>query len=83
MLSIQTRGGTMAKTRDEIDSILDELERELPELLKDADDQDDFWLAFVGLSDAIEDDAAPADLQYVRGRIDRMLAGPGQTPPKG
>lgn len=67
----------MAKTREELDSILDELERELPGLLKDSDDQDDFWMAFAALSDAIEDDAVPADLDYVRSRIDGMLGAHG------
>ena len=64
----------MAKTRAELDTILDELERELPMLLKDTADQDDFWMAFVGLSDAIEGNTGPEDMDYVRGRIDRILA---------
>ena len=49
----------MAMTRSEIDSILDELERELPLLMKDSEDPDDFWMAFAALSDAIEDGADP------------------------
>ena len=64
----------MAKTRNELDSILDELEQELKALVKEDADQDDFWMALVALSDAIEDDTAPEDLDYVRGRIDYILA---------
>lgn len=64
----------MAITRSELDTILDELEEELPELRKDAEDDEDFLMAFAALSDAIEDKADPEDLPYVRERIDRMLA---------
>lgn len=64
----------MAKTRNELDSILDELEQELKALVKEDADQDDFWMALVALSDAIEDDTAPEDMDYVRGRIDYILA---------
>jgi hypothetical protein len=64
----------MGITRSELESILDELEEELPKLQKDAEDDDDFLMAFAALSDAIEDKADPEDLPYVRERIDRMLA---------
>ncbi len=72
----------MAKTRVELDSILDELEAELPGLMKDTEDQDDFFMAFAGLSDAIEDDASPDDLEYVRKRIGSMLGSSGLIPPR-
>ena len=61
-------------TRSELDSILDELERELPLLMQDTDDPEDFLMAFTALSDAIEDTVDPEDLPYVRKRIDGMLA---------
>lgn len=64
----------MAKTRTEIDAILDELERELDLLRKEDADQDDFWMALMGLSDAIEAETAPEDLDYVRKRFDFILA---------
>lgn len=72
----------MAKSRSELDSILDELQSELPMLLKDTEDQDDFWMAFTGLSDAIEDGTGPDDLEYVRTRINSMLGASGLIPPK-
>lgn len=74
MLCTSTHGWDMAKTRNELDSILDELEQELKVLVKEDADQDDFWMALVALSDAIEDDTAPEDMDYVRGRIDYILA---------
>lgn len=64
----------VARNRSELDSILDELERELPMLLQDTDDQEDFLMAFAALSDAIEDNTDPEDLPYVRQRIDQMLS---------
>jgi hypothetical protein len=64
------------------DSILDELERELPLLMKDSEDPDDFWMAFAALSDAIEDGADPDDLSYVRERVDSMLKSRGVAPPR-
>jgi len=64
----------VGKNRSELDSILDELEQELPVLLKDTEDQEDFLMAFTALSDAIEDSVDPEDLPYVRKRIDEMLA---------
>lgn len=63
----------MVRTRSELDSILDELELELPGLLKDTQDQEDFLMAFTALSDAIEDSVEKDDLPYVRQRIDEML----------
>ncbi|MBS0462270.1 MAG: hypothetical protein JSS41_07330 [Proteobacteria bacterium] len=70
----------MSKSRSELDSILDELEQELPTLLKDTEDQEDFLMAFTALSDAIEDSVDPEDLPYVRQRIDAMLAKHGVRP---
>ena len=64
----------MAIIRSELDTILDELEAELPDLRKDAEDDEDFMLAFAALAEAIEDKADPEDLPYVRERIDRMLS---------
>lgn len=70
----------MARNRSELDSILDELEKELPALLKDTEDEEDFLMAFAALSDAIEDSVDPEDLPYVRQRIDAMLSKHGVHP---
>ena len=71
----------MVKTRSELETILDELESELPVLLEDTEDQDDFWMAFTALADAIEDGAGPNDLEYVRERINSMLSSSGLIAP--
>ena len=76
------QGAIMAKSRSELDTILDELEAELPILSKDTEDQDDFWMAFTGLSDSIEDSAGPEDLDYVRQRINSMLNASGLIVPR-
>jgi hypothetical protein len=73
----------VAKNRSELDSILDELERELPALLKDTEDEEDFLMAFAALSEAIEDSVDPEDLPYVRKRIDDMLGKHGVHPSGG
>ena len=72
----------MAKSRSELNTILDELQTELPILLNDTEDQDDFWMAFTGLSDAIEDSAGPDDLDYVRQRVNSMLNASGLIVPR-
>ena len=72
----------MAMTLSEIDSILDELESELPALMKDTVDPDDFWMAFAALVEALEDGVGKEDLPYVRQRIDKMLASRGLSPGK-
>jgi hypothetical protein len=77
----RNQGAIVAKSRSELDTILDELAAELPMLLKDTEDQDDFWMAFTGLSAAIEDSAHPDDLDYVRQRINSMLNASGVIPP--
>jgi len=67
----------MTMTRSEIDTILKELEQELPMLLEENEDPEDFWMAFAAMSEAIEDGTDPEDLPYVRMRIDGMLAAHG------
>ncbi len=70
----------MSRNRSELDTILDELEQELPVLMKDTEDQEEFLMAFSALSDAIEDSVDAEDLPYVRQRIDEMLARHGVHP---
>jgi hypothetical protein len=72
----------MAMTRSEIDSILEELEVEVPMLLQDGSDPEDFWMTFAALSDALEDGANPQDLGYIRERIDGILGTHGLAAPE-
>lgn len=59
-------------TREELTQQLDALEASLPGMIKANPDPSDFWLAFAGEADVIED-AAGEQTTYVHARIDEML----------
>ena len=60
--------------KNEIDSRLHKLRADLPSMLADAEDESDFWPAFAGEADLIEDGAVSAeDCRYVRNQLNRML----------
>lgn len=63
------------KTRAELAHLLDALEQALPALVSDHPDPADFWPAFAGQADVIEDAAGSGDdAYYVQDRIGAMLA---------
>jgi hypothetical protein len=70
----------MAATRADLDKLLDVLEAMLPDLMKDNPDDGDFWAAFAGQADVIEDSASADDAAHVRGRINCMLGSKGLIP---
>lgn len=57
---------------------LDALEAALPGLITDYPDPGDFWMAFAGQADVIED-AAGEHAEHVHQRIAAMLAQHGRT----
>lgn len=60
--------------RNEIDARLQKLRADLPSMLAESEDRDDFWPAFAGEADVIEDGAGSAhDCRYVRDQLNRML----------
>lgn len=60
--------------RNEIDTRLQKLRADVPSMWADAEDEDDFWLAFAGEADVIEDGATSAeDCRYVRNQLNRIL----------
>lgn len=62
------------KTRAELTTLLDALAAAMPALVRDNPDPADFWPAFAGQADVIEDCAETGgDARYVQERIDRML----------
>jgi len=61
-----------ALSRDALALQLDAVAGALPQLLADCPDPADFWPAFAGMTDVIEDQAGP-HAAYVRERIDAML----------
>ena len=69
----------MGRSPEELTQQLDALEATLPDLLRDHPDEDDFWCAFAGETDHIEDHAGD-HCGFVRGRIDAMLARHGLIP---
>lgn len=52
---------------------LNELEAQLPALMRDHSDEADFWPAFAGQADVITEAAGPADFDWVQERLDAML----------
>lgn len=66
--------------RSEIDSRLHKLRADVPSMLAEAKDEDDFWPAFAGEADLIEDGAVSAeDARYVRNQLNRILLQAGVT----
>lgn len=60
--------------RNEIDARLHKLRADLPSMLADAEDEEDFWPAFAEEADLIEDGAiSREDGRYVRNQLNRML----------
>jgi hypothetical protein len=69
----------MSKTLTELDAMLDTLEQHLPTIIKEHPDDADFWPAFAGEADVIEDSAG-AHAAHVRSRISCMLGSAGLIP---
>ena len=68
------------KTRAELTDLLDALEAAMPALVRDNPDAADFWPAFAGQADVIEDSAESGeDARYVQDRIDHLLANHGHS----
>jgi hypothetical protein len=64
----------MFKLRAELNAMLDQLEKELPGMIKMHPDAAEFWSEFCGKADVIEDSAPRGDFGVVRARIEGMLA---------
>ncbi|MCS3808930.1 hypothetical protein FHY19_001955 [Xanthomonas arboricola] len=66
-------------TRKELETRLDALQDELPQLSAD-EDADFDYLDFQARAEAVLRSADPEDAAYVRTRVDGMLAGAGLIP---
>ena len=64
----------MALDRTDLEQRLAALRRQLPELVKQFPDADEFYVAFAGLADAISDAAGPEDFDWAQQQIDDLLA---------
>lgn len=70
----------MAKSRAELQTQLDELAKQAPEIVRENPDDGDFWSAFAGASDFIVDDAGADDYDWVLRKIDDILKANGRMP---
>lgn len=60
--------------RNELDGRLQKLRADVPSMLAESLDPDDFWPVFAGEADLIEDGAVSAeDCRYVRNQLNRIL----------
>lgn len=66
-------------TREELETRLDALQDELPQLSSD-EDADFDYLDFQARAESVLRSAEPEDAAYVRARVDGMLAGAGLIP---
>lgn len=64
-------------TQDQLTEMLDALEAALPAMIEDNPEPGDFWMAFAGLADVIEDQAGE-HTELVARRIQKMLAEHGR-----
>ncbi|KRE90873.1 hypothetical protein ASG87_01670 [Frateuria sp. Soil773] len=69
----------MAKTREELQALLDTLREQVPALVREHTDEGDFWSNFAGASDFILDDAGPDDFEWALEQINAMLAANGKA----
>lgn len=70
----------MAKTRAEIDSLLDQLQADLPEIIRTTE-ADQVMEAFAGRAEPIRDVTAPEDVAHLDGRLNAMLEDAELLPP--
>jgi len=61
----------------DLDTLLDELQVRLPQLIADYPDAGDFWVAFAGETEVIEENAGD-QAAHVMQRINAMLAEHGR-----
>lgn len=61
------------RSHDQLTALLDDLEAGLPAMIAAYPDEGDFWSAFAGQADVIED-ASGSHCQDVQARLDAMLA---------
>jgi len=64
---------TQAKTRADLDKMLDDLQAQVPEMLEQCPDDGDFWAEFAGHADVIDDAARHEDCEHVTKRIDVIV----------
>jgi hypothetical protein len=69
-------------TREVLQQRLDELERLMPQLVRDYPDREDFMQEFCGYADRITEEATAADDTWATEALDGMLSRYGHPPAK-
>lgn len=64
----------MAATLAELDTLLNDLQAKLPQMIEDYPSDEHFWAAFTGAAEAIEDKSNEYTYTHVMQRINAMLA---------
>jgi hypothetical protein len=64
-------------SRDQLDSLLDQLEGALPTLIEEHPHVNSFWSAFARAADVVEELASAENWDHVQARIRRMLKNVG------
>jgi hypothetical protein len=70
----------MAKTRNELQNQLDNLDKGMPSLIRENPLDEDFWPAFSRASDFIVEDAESFDYDWVLIKLERILVKHGKMP---
>jgi hypothetical protein len=70
----------MAKSRVELEKLLDALDENMPLLIQANPREVEFWQAFWGASDPIVGEAGPFDYDWVLIRFDHILERYGKVP---
>ena len=78
--TVLNQGSSMAKSRDELQKLLDSLDQRIPSLMQANPRDEEFWQAFWRASDPIVGNAGPFDYDWVLIRFDRILERHGKVP---
>jgi len=78
--TVRNQSSSMAKSRDELQKLLDSLDQRMPSLMQANPRDEEFWQAFWRASDPIVGDAGPFDYDWVLIRFDRILERHGKVP---
>lgn len=71
----------MAKSRAELDQMLDALDEFIPGLVQSKSNANDFWSTFKHLADAVQAHAGPDDQGWICDRLDAIQVKHHLVPP--
>lgn len=71
----------MAKSRAELEQMLDALDDFIPGLVRNKPKAGDFWVAFNSLADAVQKNTGPEDRDWICDRLDAIQVKHHLVPP--